>query len=868
MGNLWKKEFEAGFLTEAQYKAGLEKPDYVPLMRDMSDTRGTGGKTKGDGKNAGGVKRFGGSRRAVVSPITSMMKRSYELNINIKRNEVIRTLDALAEKAGPGAGAIIERLPEKEIEAYNTDALAALEKAMKENDLLSPIDATTILAAADAALDGDGRVQMFRRRATEAKPGEQVVWHWKDGRKIPLMLADGEFGRELFSAISGMDREMRNGLVDFMSAFTQALRTGITLSPEFIGANIVRDQLATWINTDVGFKPFVSYASGAAEQISDGVVSKRYQAIGGMKGGLNTSALAKPNPTTDGMARRQRHDLNKANYRARTFRLNQNPLHLVAALTDISEAGSRLGVFKLAFQKAKKDGLSDYEAAVEAGITSRDYMDFGRHGSKMLTAVRLVTFLNAAIQSMDKAGRVLNASGYDRPTMAGLKRVFAPLGKGAPTTAAEKAALAHAYKAMFRIGIITTFGAGLAAIYGDDKEYQELTSQERATAWWFRANGHWWRIPKPFELAVPANIAERLIEGRMTGDPTIGASIISDLGYTVVPPHAVPAANVPIEIMRNRDSFGRPIVPDYLKGSVDPEFQYTAYTSKLGKMMGKALNTSPAVLDHIVTGFLGTLGRYALQGSDLAIETATGAPRKAVGPEDAFLTRRFSGDPMRSSKSQARFWELVSQDGGEFTRAEGTFRTLMREGNDAEATAYINKLKPEQRAYVLAKVFSEKGSSKLHPMVRAQESAKVLGDIRNELRDGSLTELNGDPISLTPQQRKQADDAITAMSTAEMRNALIAIGEKGWAQKEYLSRRDPKAELRDLGLLQIVEGRQQMAKVPPAGAVLRLWRSQRRMFEAPTNADVLNSLMANARLKSSDPETKRREIVKHMGARQ
>lgn len=865
IANLWKKEFEAGFLTEAQYKAGLEKPDYVPLMRDMSDTRGAGGKIKGDGKNAGGMKRFGGSRRAIVSPITSMMKRAYELNINIKRNEVIRTLDGLAEKAGPGAGAVIERLPEKEIEAYNTDALAALEKAMKENDLLSPIDATTILAAADAALDGDGKVQMFRRRATEAKPGELVVWHWKDGRKIPLMLADGEFGRELYTAIAGMDRQMQNGLVDFMSAFTQALRTGITLSPEFVGANIVRDQIATWINTDVGFKPGLSYVSGAKEQLADGAISKRYQAIGGMKGGLNTSALTKPNPATDGLARRQRKDLNKANYRARTYRLNQNPLHLAAALTDISEAGSRLGVFKLAFNKAKKAGLSDYEAAVEAGITSRDYMDFGRHGSKMLTAVRLVTFLNAAVQSLDKAGRVLNASGYDRPNMAGLRRVLAPLGKGAPKTAAEKAAVAHAYKAMFRIGIITTFGAGLAAIYADDKEFQELTSYERATAWWFRANGTWWRIPKPFELAVPSNIAERMIEGRITGDPTIGQSIIADLGHTVVPPHAAPAVNVPVEIMRNRDSFGRPIVPDHKRGSLDPDLQYNAYTSKLSKRIGAALNVAPAVLDHVVTGFLGSMGRYALQGSDLAVEAATGAPRMAVGPEDAFFVRRFSGDPMRGSRSQERFWELVGQDGGEFTRAEGTFRAHMREGTaegDARAVEYLNGLKPEARAYVMAKVFSEKGSSRLHPMVRAQESAMVLSDLRHEIREGTLTELNGDPIDLTPEQRRRADAALTAMSAAEMRNGLIATGEKGWAQKELLSRRDPKAELKELGLLRVVEGRQQLAKVPPAGAVLRLWGSQRATFEAPASPEALGRLMADKRLQSSDTETKRRELVR------
>lgn len=866
--NLWTKEFEAGFISRETYEAGLQKPDYVPLMRDVSDKKPGAGSDRmnGDLANAGGAKRFKGSRRAVISPMTSMMKRSYELNMNIRRVEVVRALDELAQKAGPGAGAILERLPPTEVKAYQTDALAALEKKLKETGALSRDDITTVMAAAEMGTGGEGAVTMFGRQRTKARAGETIVFDWQDGKPVPLLLPDGEFGRELYGAISGMDREMRSMMIDFASGFTQALRTGVTLSPEFVGANIVRDQLATWINTDVGYVPGVSYVRGAIDQVTDGQLAKRYQAVGGLKGGLNTSALTRPMPSTDKLAKSQRRDLNKANYRARTFRLNQNPLHLAAALTDISETGSRLGVFRLAFNKAKKQGLSDYEAAVEAGITSRDYLDYGRHGSKMLAAVRLVTFLNSTIQGMDKDARVITASGLDRPSLAGLRRVLAPIGKAAPKTAAEKRALAHAYKAMLRISMITAFGAGLITLYAYDPEFQEFDDRERALHWFFRVNGQWWKIPKPFELAVPSNIMERMVEARMGDDPTAYDRMFSDLRYTILPPHGVPILSVPIEIMRNRDAFGRPIVPDYKRGTVDPELQYNAYTSKLSRMLGAALKVSPAVLDHIATGFLGSLGRYALQGGDLAIEAGTDKPRKAVGPEDAFFIRRFAGAPERSSKSQARFYELVGQDGGEFTRAEGTFRTHMREANDAEATAYLNRLKPEVRAYVLAKVFSEDGSSKLHPMVRAQEAAKVFNDIRGELRDGTLTPLNSSqPLRLSPQDMKRADDALTELAMIEMRNALIAIGERGWEQKETVSRADPRAELEAVGLMPIVSGRLSMAKIVPAGATAQAWERQRESLEEPMTQAELSQLMARKRLKSNDPEAKRREIVRQLG---
>src|SRR5690606_15894967 len=124
---------------------------------------------------------------------------------------------------------------------------------------------------------------------------------------------------------------------------------------------------------------------------------------------------------------------------------------------DLSETSTRMGVFENAFSKAKRNGLTDYEALIEAGFTSRDYLDFGRRGSKMVTASRLVTFLNAALQGLDKSARVLSGGGD-------LKAVLTPDLSGARTPA-KQAAVDHARKAWAKVAMLGAVGLGLRMLY-------------------------------------------------------------------------------------------------------------------------------------------------------------------------------------------------------------------------------------------------------------------------------------------------------------------------------------------------------------------------------------------------------------------
>lgn len=822
LGGMWRKRFEAGLITEEAYQNGLTNhPDYVPFQRDVSDKGAALGRRGGAMQNVGGVRTFEGSTRDILSPLSTMMRQAYELNAIIRKNDVLLALDRLADLAGPGSGAIVERLPALEAEAISVNAADALRKTADEMGL-SGRDLADIDKLADAA--GDTVVTLFRQAGITPKLGEAIVFTWKGGKPQPLLLPDGPFGKEMFDAITGMSKDQQNFMVEMAAVPTQLLRYGVTLSPEFQVANVIRDQIATWINTDVGFRPGFDTIRGGASELSQDAWAKRYATAGGMRGGVNVAATQKPFPRNDAEATAQLQHLKMKGLKVRRFASWRG----LAEVTDLSETSTRIGVFRQAFEKAKRQGLDDYAALIEAGFTSRDYLDFGRRGSKMVSAARLVTFLNAALQGLDKTARVLGANGN-------LGKAIAPLfGGQGPQTAAQRASIAHAQKAWVKVAALGALGLGLRMLYADDPEYQGIGDQLRATHWVFRMNGEWVFVPKPFELATISNILERGYEGVALGDPTAPERLLSDLAHTVVPPYEMPLLAVPFQIARNRSGLGVPIIPDHLKGTVDPAQQFNAYTSQLGRLIGQTLKVSPAVVDHIITGFGGTLGRYGLQGTNLAYETVTGAPRVASGPEDAFLVRRFVRDINRGSTSQAGFWDEVSRDGGDMTQALGTFRQIASEGKDAEAVAYLNKLDAPTRAYVRASYFTDEGSQKLHPLVRARESLGVIGDLRRQVRDGSLLDMSGAAVQLSPDQRRQVDDTLAEMATYEMRNALVASGVKGWAQRSYRDHRQADARLERASpeVAQALRTLQAVNRVPPEEPVLNLWPQLRSQWEA------------------------------------
>jgi len=89
---------------------------------------------------------------------------------------------------------------------------------------------------------------------------------------------------------------------------------------------------------------------------------------------------------------------------------------------------------------------------------------------------------------------------------------------------------------------------------------------------------------------------------------------------------------------------GRPIVPTALQ-NVAPEFQSDANTSVVAEEMGKALGKSPMLIDHVIKGYTGTMGMYAMDLVDAILGTQGNSPKASKRFEQMPVIKRFALDP-------------------------------------------------------------------------------------------------------------------------------------------------------------------------------------------------------------------------------
>lgn len=765
---LWKKKFEAGLITKEAYDEGLKLPFYVPLLRDVSDRGKVAGQQVSQTGKGGVVFRFRGSDRDIINPIQALMQEAYQTADIIFRNDVFKALDDMAERAGLGARAIVERLDPEKIDTGRVNLKETLEAALEEGEL-SVRDAHLIETLLETDNELAGIAPSIVKAGQVTEKGEPIVFVWRNGERQALRLADKEFGRELYDTLTNMNRDVRNIFINTVAAPTAILRAGVTMTPDFMMANLLRDQLSTWV-LNPSFTPFVSAARGFQNEITSSELARLYNSVGGIMGGANVSTVSRTK------AQRAIRDLRRRSYKARAV----SSLEDFLKITEVSETATRLGLFEAQFKRFKGQGLSDYEAIVEAAFIARDNLDYGRRGSRMLHARRLVTFLNASIQGLDKSGRTLIA-----PVWGALSRRRS----GVAASPQEAAALKNAFAAWTKMAAIGVFGLQLASLYRDDPEYEEISDHLKATHWMVKANGEWIAIPKPFDLAILSNIFERSYEAAHKNDPTAYDRLASGLVELLLPPMQGPITRTYLGLAYNKDpETGRAVVPEYKLG-LDPRQQYDAYTSELSVALGDRINVSPSQIDYFLTNVGGTWARHILNHTNRLLDKE----RPELGWDDTALTRRFIRDYSRGANSLTKFWEQMAPRTGRLNTVADSYQNLLS-GEPGAAAAYLATLPDDERAYAVLDAHFEAVDKRLHPLNRAREVTAAISGLRKQMLE-EIRPKHVDDIQLTPGQKRVLDDVLSVIAVKELRNALIATGAKGWEGRAIM---DPAADYRTL----------------------------------------------------------------------
>lgn len=817
---LLKKELDAGIRTRESYDELIARPDYVPFYRDMRNITEEFSKAGADNRGKGlledlGRRVFQGSDRQIISPTESIMLRTFVVNDHVRQNYAVNALRDLVRKVGGKEGAsIAEEIPNTRLRAMDIDVEEALTRRA-QNAGFSPDDARDLARQVLANMGPDNRVTLYRSQAIE--PGQKpIIFGWDDGERYALQLPDGEFGRQLMEVFDALGpagskswAQAGGVLFDILAASSSTLRAGATGTITFAAKNAVRDSFMQFMLVpEAGmFSTPARVMKGGASYFGSDDFYRMYNVMGGIRGGAAASSIA---DTRDISFLLQQAGVPKQKI------LTFGNLKEVVNAMEFSESVGRIGLFRAVYDENIAAGRSPRYAMFDAALKANDFIDYGRFGSKMETTSRLVPFLNANVQGIDKFMRTYGQKMFGEALTVQQQ--------------AEKEALRRAL--LPRVAALAAISAAVTYVYAEDPVYQRIPNQMRSQYWIFRLpfvkagtytaasgekvelpegmRGAWMLIPKPWEIATVFNLAERAVEFVQGGmDPEALKRFGGSLRYTFSLPNIfdIPAIKTTHELSSNySEFFQRPIIPDRLQ-KIAPHLQYTDYTNKFYVAVAQGLNAvwnskdardwfrqnipvvgaalgaawSPMEAEHLMRGVFGDWPRElgGIAGATRSILSGEAPKVEDVPALRAFLkTSMAGGTPLRE------FWDQMGQNSGRLTIAANTYKQQIANGDQQAAAVYFKSLYPDQRDYVRLKDSgADPATVALHPLERTRGVVTATRQIADGLRtEGGMATLQ-DPNKRIKIDRDLRDLVVMSMNeiaAIEARNGLIVQGAAGY----------------------------------------------------------------------------------------
>jgi hypothetical protein len=154
------------------------------------------------------------------------------------------------------------------------------------------------------------------------------------------------------------------------------------------------------------------------------------------------------------------------------------------------------------------------------------------------------------------------------------------------------------------------------------------------------------RIPKPFEIGAMATLAERgadfMWDKSMTGSRY--GKIMVDLLMDNLSMNPIPQAVKPIlDVYSNKDSFSGRAIESQGMEKMAPDYRFNAGSSMIARGISTAGQSaveavgldrvgggflSPLQVDHLLRGYFGWMGSFAVASADLVLRDATSQPTR------------------------------------------------------------------------------------------------------------------------------------------------------------------------------------------------------------------------------------------------
>ena len=492
---------------------------------------------------------------------------------------------------------------------------------------------------------------------TPSAQGTGVISFKKDGQKVSVRIADPLIYESLLPVDAGY-----SFLEKYLGMPATFLREMITRDPGFVLTNMARDTLATWVTSGASFTPVIDTLKNYAKDMND---LEKFGVVGGYDFNQDPKDIVKF----------INKNLKRRGARRSDRTLTDNPLFDL-----FGRAWDGLGTLSTRSDFATRKAVYDDVLArtgneAEAAFQALEVINFGRRGSNpvMRTLTAMIPFLNARLQGLDVLNRAYTG-GYSTDR----------------TKTRRQRAVSTAVRSLY----LTALTGMYYLLVSDDEQYKDQSDYIKDNHFIIPTDsGVPIRLPIPFEIGfLFKTIPERVIDS-MVGDSSskdVKESVIRGLLNTFeLNPFDAAAYGPLVEATMNFDFFtGRPIVPYFIDRGVEPRLQSTDRTTQISKGVSDLLSkggvqVSPIKIDHLLYGYTGTLGSYAIDLIDAQLRSDDPKLARPMRIEDYPIMRRFRAREFGGGPSED-FFELKQY----VDQLYGSVKQLEKEGRVDEAAAY------------------------------------------------------------------------------------------------------------------------------------------------------------------------------------
>lgn len=555
----------------------------------------------------------------------------------------------------------------------------------------------------------------------------QRVKVMRDGQAVAYAVTDPALLRGLIAVNDVGSQALFNRMGRSAKRF---LTTGVTLSPDFIFKNFVRDAAHAWMINKDDFKLGTDSVKGLKKAFKE---DEAYRDLifsgaafqGGYIHGADPEAAAQQIRRAlaqKGLAKGQIDS-----YMDSLVTSGSKLFEKYRNLSDKVENANRLSTYEA--------GLASGKSRRQAAFEAKDLMDYSLKGNFALisTMIDFLPFFNARLQGMYKLARASAAGENDKV----LKVLSANLAMKGLKVAA--------------------FSLALAAMNDDDDRYKELPDWDKDANWHFWIGDDHFRIPKPFELGVVFGTLPERLFGFGTGSQTgsdlgraVGNAVFNTMALNPIPQIALPV----VEVMTNKSFFKGTAIEGMGDEQRMPGDRYNAYTSDTAREVGQLLNVSPKKIEHLVNGYAGTLGGYVLAMSDMMARQMLGKEKPETPISRYPIIKAFYGgdDPNGSTYYQNEFYKALDAA----NQAYGSYKRAAEEQDSSRMIAVLEDNRDKLGVRIA--------------LNRVQRQVSALSKQAEMVNNSSMS----------PSEKREKLDAITSQKNAIYQSAYVGFNLREW----------------------------------------------------------------------------------------